>query len=43
MNVKNLEFLKEGLKYLGFGEKLNADLENKIKEQPAEFKLSMVG
>jgi hypothetical protein len=43
MNVKNLEFLKESLKYLGFGEKLNADLENKIKEQPAEFKLSMVG
>lgn len=43
MNVKNLEFLKEGLKYLGFGEKLNADLENKIKEQLAEFKLSMVG
>ncbi len=43
MNVKNLEFLKEGLKYLGFGEKLNADLENKIKEQPGEFKLSMVG
>ena len=43
MNVKNLEFLKEGLKYLGFGEKLNADLENKIKEQPAEFKLGMVG
>jgi hypothetical protein len=43
MNIKNLEFLKESLKYLGFGEKLNADLENKIKEQPAEFKLSMVG
>jgi len=43
MNVKNLEFLKEGLKYLGFGEKMNTDLENKIKEQPAEFKLSMVG
>jgi len=43
MNVKNLEFLKEGLKYLGFGEKMNVDLENKIKEQPAEFKLSMVG
>jgi hypothetical protein len=43
MNVKNLEFLKESLKYLGFGEKLNADLENKIKEQPAEFKLSIPG
>lgn len=43
MNEKNLEFLKDSLKYLGFGEKLNADLENKIKEQPAEFKLNMVG
>lgn len=43
MNVKNLEFLKEGLKYLGFGDKLNADLEGKIKEQPTEFKLNMVG
>lgn len=43
MNVKNLEFLKDGLKYLGFGDKLNADLESKIKEQPAEFKLLLVG
>lgn len=43
MNIKNLEFLKEGLKYLGFGEKLNADLENKIKEQPVEFKLNLIG
>lgn len=43
MNVKNLEFLKESLKYLGFGEKLNADLENKIREQPADFKLTMPG
>jgi hypothetical protein len=43
MNIKNLEFLKEGLKYLGFGDKLNADLEGKIKEQPLEFKLNLVG
>lgn len=43
MNVKNLEFLKDGLKYLGFGDKLNTDLESKIKEQPAEFKLLLVG
>ncbi|HRE67709.1 MAG TPA: hypothetical protein PLM56_05605 [Cyclobacteriaceae bacterium] len=43
MNVKNLEFLKDGLKYLGFGDKLNADLESRIKEQPAEFKLLLVG
>jgi hypothetical protein len=43
MNVKNLEFLKDGLKYLGFGDKLNADLENKIKEQPKEFSLPLAG
>lgn len=43
MNIKNLEFLKEGLKYLGFGDKLNNDLETKIKEQPTEFKLNLVG
>lgn len=43
MNIKNLEFLKDGLKYLGFGEKLNADLEKNISQQPAEFKLSLVG
>ena len=30
MNTKNLEFLKDGLKYMGFGEKLHADLEARI-------------
>lgn len=43
MNIKNLEYLKEGLKYLGFGEKLNADLENRIKEQAPTFQLSVEG
>ena len=43
MNEKNLEYLKENLKYLGFGEKLNADLEKNIKQQPGEFKLNAVG
>lgn len=43
MNVKNLEFLKESLKYLGFGDKLNADLEKNIEQQPAEFKLNLAG
>lgn len=43
MNVKNFEFLRDGLKYMGFGEKLNADLETQIKQQPAEFQLKMVG
>lgn len=43
MNIENLEYLKKSLKYLGFGEKLNADLESRIKEQPADFKLLMTG
>ena len=43
MNTKNFEFLRDGLKYMGFGEKLNADLEARIKEQPAEFKLTLQG
>lgn len=43
MNVKNLEFLQTSLKYLGFGDKLNAELEKNIKEQSAEFKLNLPG
>ncbi len=43
MNIKNLEFLKNGLKYMGFGEKLNANLEESIKEKPNEFQLAMQG
>lgn len=43
MNPKNLEFLKDGLKYMGFGEKLNADLEAKINQQPTDFNLSLQG
>lgn len=43
MNEKNLNFLKESLKYLGFGEKLNKDLEDNIKQQPGAFKLDLVG
>jgi hypothetical protein len=41
MNTNNLEFLKEGLKYMGFGDKLNADLEKNISQLPAEFKLNI--
>ena len=41
MNENNLQFLKDGLKYMGFGEKLHADLESKIKEQPADFQLTL--
>lgn len=43
MNTENLEYLKRSLKYLGFGEKLNADLETTVKEQPKEFKLLHAG
>lgn len=43
MNQENLDFLKKSLKFLGFGEKLNADLEDYIKNQPKEFKLSHAG
>lgn len=43
MNTKNFEFLKDGLKYMGFGEKLNADLEKQINQQPTEFNLTLQG
>src|SRR6478609_138343 len=43
MNTKNFEFLKDGLKYMGFGDKLNAELEKQINQQPAEFKLQLEG
>lgn len=43
MNVENFEFLKKGLLFMGFGEKLNENLEAKIKEQPKEFQLVMQG
>ncbi|MBX2900310.1 MAG: hypothetical protein KF775_11705 [Cyclobacteriaceae bacterium] len=40
MNIKNFEFLRDGLKYLGFGEKLEGDLKANIEKQPADFKLN---
>jgi len=39
MNTKNLEFLKEGIKYLGFGEGLNNKLTEELKSQKNEFQL----
>lgn len=39
MNAKNLEFLKEGIKYLGFGEGLNNKLTEELKSQKSEFQL----
>ena len=32
MNEQNLNYLKENIKYLGFGEKLHAELEQKLAE-----------
>lgn len=42
MNIKNLDFLKDQLKYIGFGEKLNADLEKQIEQQPDTFQIKAV-
>jgi len=39
MNQKNVEFLKEGLKYLGFGEGLNDKLTENVAKQPLQFQL----
>jgi hypothetical protein len=39
MNAKNLEFLKEGIKYLGFGEGLNNKLTEEVNSQKNEFQL----
>ncbi|PRY03677.1 hypothetical protein CLV24_13925 [Pontibacter ummariensis] len=41
MNEKNLDYLKEGLKYMGFGTNLNAELERQVQSQQPEFRLSL--
>jgi hypothetical protein len=41
MNENNLEYLKDQLKFMGFGDKLNAELETKIKAQTPEFTLNL--
>ena len=43
MNIKNLEYLQKGLKNIGFGDNLNAELEARIKEQPEAFQISFMG
>ncbi len=40
MNEKNLEFLKDGLKYLGFGEGLNDKLTSEVKTLKPEFQIN---
>ncbi|TKK64704.1 hypothetical protein FC093_21900 [Ilyomonas limi] len=39
MNEQNVNYLKEQVKYMGFGEKLHAELEQKIAEGNPEFQL----
>jgi hypothetical protein len=39
MNDKNLEFLQEQLKNMGFGDKLNKELENVIRAGSPDFQL----
>lgn len=41
MNEKNLAYLKDNIKYLGFGEKLFADLENNIRQGKPDFTLNI--
>jgi hypothetical protein len=41
MNTKNIDYLKDNLKYLGFGEKLNTELESNIQQGPPAFTLKI--
>ncbi|TWR25470.1 hypothetical protein FPZ42_12790 [Mucilaginibacter achroorhodeus] len=41
MNTQNAEFLKKSLLNLGFGEKLNAELDREIEAKTPEFKLGL--
>ena len=40
MNEQNLTYLKDNIKYLGFGEGLNEQLENNLKQGKEEFNLN---
>lgn len=40
MNTQNADFLKDKLKYLGFGDKLNAELEKNINTGKERFEIS---
>jgi len=39
MNNENFQYLSDNLKYMGFGENLKTDLEKKLNEGKADFKL----
>ncbi|KAA9038690.1 hypothetical protein FW778_14175 [Ginsengibacter hankyongi] len=40
MNEQNFEYLKDNIKYMGFGEGLTDELENNVKQGKAEFSLN---
>lgn len=40
MNQENLQYLKDNIKYMGFGEKLNSELEQKMQEGKTDFQLT---
>ena len=40
MNEKNFEYLKDNIKYMGFGENLSEQLENNLKQGKDEFNLN---
>lgn len=40
MNEKNFEYLKDNIKYMGFGEKQNAELEQHLKEGKESFQMT---
>lgn len=39
MNTENLTYLKDNVKYMGFGESLSSELEKNIRENKADFRL----
>lgn len=39
MNTQNLDYMKDNLKYLGFGKKLNTELEKNMQKGLPEFTL----
>lgn len=41
MNEENVKYLKDNLKYMGFGDKLNETMEKNIREQKPEFAIKM--
>jgi hypothetical protein len=41
MNQKNLDYLRDNLKYMGFGDKLNEQLENQLTKGGPNFQLTL--